>query len=166
MIKKILAPIAFSKFAKGIITYAADLAASTGAELLIVNVINQRNLDAVNKITSYGYKVDSDHYLETITKERREELENMMKDLTLADDKVTYHFCIGNPADELLELVIDQNIDMVVMGVKNNDFSHIFTGSVAEKMFRKCPVTVVSYRDGEISKRLRKNIIKHRRKKE
>lgn len=166
MIKKILAPIAFSKFAKGIITYAAELAESTGAELLIVNVINQRNLDAVNKITSYGYKVDSDHYLETIKKERIEELENMIKDLTLADDKVTYHFSIGNPADELLELVIDQNIDMVVMGVKNNDFSHIFTGSVAEKIFRKCPVTVVSYRDNEISKRLRKNIIKHRRKME
>lgn len=166
MIKKILAPIAFSKFAKGIITYAADLAASTGAELLIVNVINQRNLDAVNKITSYGYKVDSDHYLETIKKERIEELEKMMQDLTLADDKVTYYFCVGDPANELLELVVDENIDMVVMGVKNKDFSHIFTGSVAEKMFRKCPVTIVSYRDDEISKRLRKNIIKHRSKKE
>lgn len=166
MIKKILVPIAFSKYAKGILTCAADLALSTGAELLIVNVINQRNLDAVNKITSYGYKVDIDHYQETIKRERREELEKMMSSLTLPDEKVTYTFCIGDPANELLKIVLDQEIDMVVMGVKNNDFSQIFTGSVAEKMFRKCPVTVVSYRDDEISKKLRKKISKHWRKKE
>ena len=54
MIKKILVPLAFSKYSRGILGFAADLAASTGAELLVVNVINQRNLEAVDKITSFG----------------------------------------------------------------------------------------------------------------
>ena len=105
--------------------------------------------------------MDIEHYLETIKKERREELEKMMGELTLPDEKVTYTFCVGDPANELLKLVLDQGVDMVVMGVKNNDISHIFTGSVAEKMFRKCPVTVVSYRDDEISAKLRRKIIRH-----
>ncbi|MGB3212736.1 MAG: universal stress protein [Desulforhopalus sp.] len=166
MIKKILVPLAFSKYAKGILTYAADLAASTGADILVVNVINQRNLDAVNKIASFGFKVDVEDYIETIKKERREELEKMMSGLTLPDEKVSYTFCVGDPAFELLKLIVDQEIDTVVMGVKNTDISHIFTGSVAEKMFQKCPVTIISYRDDDIAKRLRKKITKHRGKKE
>jgi nucleotide-binding universal stress UspA family protein len=161
MIKKILVPLAFSKYSKGILGFAADLAASTGAELLVVNVINQRNLEAVNKITSFGYKVDAEHYVETIKKERREELKKIMGELMLSEEKVSHTFCVGDPANELLKLVIDQGVDVVVMGVKAHDISHIFTGSVAEKMFQKCPVTVVSYRDDEISDKLRRKIIRH-----
>jgi nucleotide-binding universal stress UspA family protein len=166
MIKKILVPIAFSKYSKGILEYAADLAQATGAELIVANVINQRNLDAVDKITSFGYKVDISHYLETFKQERLDELNKMLRDLTLPDEKVTYTFCIGEPANELLKIVVDQEIDMVVMGVKANDISHILTGSVAEKMFRKCPATIVSYRDDDISKRLRKKFAKHRNREE
>lgn len=166
MIKKILVPIAFSKYSKGILTYAADLAQATGAELLVANVINQRNLDAVDKITSFGYKVDISHYMETLKKERREELEKMLSSLTLPDEKVSYTFCVGDPAGELLKLVVDRDIDTVVMGVKTKDISHIFTGSVAEKMFRKCPATIVSYRDDDIAARLRKKLDRHRGKEE
>jgi nucleotide-binding universal stress UspA family protein len=164
MIKKILVPIAFSKYSKGIVNYAAALAQATGADLLVVNVINQRNLDAVDKISSFGYKVDISHYMETLKNERREELEKMMSSLTLPDEKVSYTFCVGDPASELLKIVVDREIDTVVMGVKTKDISHIFTGSVAEKMFRKCPATIVSYRDDDIAARLRKKIDRHRSK--
>lgn len=156
MIKKLLVPIAFSKYAKGILTFAADLAVATGAELLIVNVINERDLKAVDKISSFGYKVDVDHYLETLKKERRAELEQLMESLTLPDERATFTFCVGDPTNELVQLVLDQQIDAVVMGVKAHDIRHIFTGSVAERMFRKCPVTVISYRDDDVSSRLQK----------
>ncbi|MFT5702278.1 MAG: nucleotide-binding universal stress UspA family protein [Desulforhopalus sp.] len=166
MVKKILVPIAFSKYSKGILNYAADLATCTGAELIVANVINERNLEAVDKITSYGYKVDVEHYVETIKKERLEVLGTLLEKLSLPDDKVTYTFCIGDPTHELLKLVVDRNIDMVVMGVKSKDIRHIFTGSVAEKMFRKSPVTIVSYRGEDISSRLRRQFEKHRGKDE
>jgi hypothetical protein len=52
-----------------------------------VNVINQRHLDAVDKTTSFGYKVDIGHYMESLKKERREELEKMKSSLTLAEEK-------------------------------------------------------------------------------
>jgi nucleotide-binding universal stress UspA family protein len=164
MIKKILVPIAFSKYAKGILTYAADLAESTGAELVVANVINERDLEAVDKITSFGYKVDIEHYMETVKKERRAELTVLMESLTLPDEKVTFTFCVGDPTNELLKIVVDQKVDAVVMGVKTNDIRHIFTGSVAERMFRKCPITIISYRDDEISARLLKKFTRHRGK--
>lgn len=164
MVKKILVPLAFTKYSKGILNYAADLAACSGAELIIANVIHERDLEAVDKITSYGYKVDVEHYVETIKNERREELDKLLAELTLADEKVTYTFCMGDPTHELLKLVVDRNVDMVVMGIKGNNISHLFTGSVAERMFRKCPVTIVSYREGDVSERLLKRFKKHRAK--
>jgi len=164
MIKKILVPIAFSKYSQGILDYAAGIAQSLGAELLVVNVINGRDLEAVDKITSFGYKVDVEHYLETVKKERREELKKLMEPLTLPDEQVSFSFRAGDPTNELLKLVVDKNIDLVVMGMKTHDVRHIFAGSVAERMFRKCPVTVLSYRDEEISERLLNKFTRYRRR--
>ena len=163
MVKNILVPIAFSQYSRGILRYAANLASDTGANIIVVNVINERDLEAVDKISSFGYKVDVEHYLDTIKKERKAKLEEYLNDLTLPDEKVTYTFCVGDPANELLDMVVEREVDMVVMGVKNNDLKHLFTGSVAERMFRRCPVTVVSYRDEEISGKLRRRILRRKK---
>jgi len=163
MVKNILVPIAFSQYSRGILRYAANLASDTGANIIVVNVINERDLEAVDKISSFGYKVDVEHYLDTIKKERNAKLEEYLNDLTLPDEKVTYTFCVGDPANELLDMVVEREVDMVVMGVKNNDLKHLFTGSVAERMFRRCPVTVVSYRDEEISGKLRRRILRRKK---
>ena len=164
MVKKILVPIAFSKYSKGILNYAAEIAAPLGAELLVVNVINERDLEAVNKIASFGYKVDVEHYLETMKNEKRAELKKLTAEMTLPDEQVSFSFRVGDPTNELLKLVVDKNIDMVIMGIKTHDVRHIFAGSVAERMFRKCPVTIVSYRGEELSERLRGKFMKHRGK--
>jgi len=164
MVKKILVPIAFSKYSQGILNYAAGIAESLGAELLVVNVINERDLEAVDKIASFGYKVDIESYLETLKSEKREVLKKLMANMTMPDEQVSFTFRVGDPTNELLKLVVDKNIDMVIMGIKTHDIRHIFAGSVAERMFRKCPVTIVSYRDDEISARLLKKFVRHRRK--
>ena len=166
MIQRILVPIAFSKYSQGIIDFSADLASATGAELVIANVINERDLEAVDKITSFGYKVDVEHYVETIKKERLAELESMLDKLTLPDDRVTYTFCMGDPTKELLKLIIDREVDAVVMGVRTKELTHLFTGSVAERMFRKSPVTVISYRGGDVADRLRARFIRQRSREE
>lgn len=162
MMKKILVPIAFSKYSQGIINFAASLAEPVNAEMLIVNVINERDLEAVERISSYGYKVDGEHYVRTIKDERRTALAQLTDNLTLQEGKVSFTFKLGDPATELLKLVVDENIDMVVMGVKTRDIRHLFTGSVAEQMFSRCPCNVVSYRDPETAERLKKRIMKHR----
>jgi nucleotide-binding universal stress UspA family protein len=161
MITKIMVPLAFSKYSPGILDYAAEIAAPLGAELLVVNVISDRDLEAVNKITEFGYKVDSDKYLQTVKKERREAITAMTDHLTLADDKVSFTFLIGDPTEELLKFVEENSIDMVVMGIRSRDIKYIFAGSVAERMFRKCPVPILSYRGGDIAERLRKRVHRH-----
>ena len=161
MIKKIMVPLAFSKYTQGIVDYAAGLAEPLEAELLVVNVINERDLDAVNKIASFGYKVDTEKYIETMKKERRDEIAKVTAHLTLPDDRISFTFLIGDPSSELLRYVVEKDIDIVVMGIKNREFRNFLAGSVAERMFRKCPVPVLSYRGDDIAARLKKQIKKH-----
>jgi len=161
MIKKILVPIAFSKYSRGILRYAADLAGPLGAQLIVANVVNSRDLEAVERISSFGYKVDSEHYVDIIQKEREEKFSQIISELTLPDEQITFKFRVGDPTEELLKLVLKEGVDMVVMGMKTRDIKHIFAGSVAERMFRKCPATVVSYREDDIAERLERRARRH-----
>lgn len=160
MIRKILVPIAFSPLSRELVGYAASLAGQLGAEMFLVNVINDRDLEAVDRIASYGYDVDKDQYLDTLKKERLEFFEGIIKEHEIPVRQFSCTFRVGDPASELLHIVVEEEIDMVVMGVKSRDIRHIFTGSVAERLFRKCPCTIVSFRDDDTAERLSKRIQK------
>jgi nucleotide-binding universal stress UspA family protein len=68
-------------------------------------------------------------------------------------------FQIGNPIDELLKLILAEDIDVIVMGPKGRtDLEHILVGSVAEKIFRRSPATIISYRGDKVAERLKKRI--------
>ncbi len=164
MIRKILVPIAFSNYSEGILKYAGALAKAFEAKLLVVNVVNERDLESIQKISSFGYNVDAEHYLNTMQKERREKMADLLQKAGLTDDIVSFSFLIGNPAERLLQMVVKENVDTVVMGMKDRDISTLFTGSVAERIFHRCPATVISYREKEIATHLRKRIEKHMNK--
>ena len=159
-IKKIMVPLAFSPYSEGIVQYAVTLAKALNVEkMLFINVIDQRDVDAVERITSFGYDVDGNHYVEEIEKERVAKLETMLDEVDFPSDRMKLVITVGNPTEKLLKYAVKENMDMIVMGVKaKSDVIHAFTGSVAEKLFRRSPVTIVSYREEKIAKNLRKHI--------
>lgn len=73
--------------------------------MILVNIINERDVEIVQKITSFGYNIDEEQYIRDRT-----------------------------------------------------DFLHTLTGSVAEKVFRRSPVTIVSLRDEKNAAYLRKRL--------
>jgi len=145
--ERILAAIGFSKYSEGIINYAGRLAASLNGRLVIANVVNIRDVQAVSGIESMGYNVDPAEYRDVIIKERTALLEEMLEKASIDRENVKAIFRVGHPLDELLRIIRDEEIDLVVMGPKGRtDLEHVLVGSVAEKMFRHCPVPVLSYR--------------------
>jgi len=158
MFTKILVPVAFTRYSQGILKFAYEMAQPHNAELVIANVINERDLEAVERIASFGYKVDGDHYVSTIQKERVEKLEKILEELSIPEEKYSFALLAGDPTTELLKYIVEKDIDLVIMGTKVNDIKHIFIGSVAERMFRRCPVPVVYYRGEDLAKRLIKKI--------
>ena len=155
-----MVPLAFSPFSKGIVDYAVMIAKALNVKKLIfVNVVNQRDVEAVETISSFGYEVDGDHYVQEIENARVAELDAMLNDIDFPEDRMKLIITVGKPADKLLKHAIKEDVDMIVMGVKaKSEFIHAFTGSVAEKLFRRSPVTIVSYREDSIADRLRKRI--------
>ena len=158
-IKKIMVALGFSEYAEGIFNYADMLAAKLGAELIVANIINSRDVEAVAAITNMGYDVDPERYIKELKEERRGAFEAIAKSASLPKDSIKLILQVGNPIDELLKIILDENVDLVVMGVKGRtDLEHILIGSVAEKLFRRSPVTVISYRDEKSRQRLKKRI--------
>ncbi len=164
MIRRIMVPLAFSRYSVGVLEYATELARATGAELVGVNVIHSRDMEAVSKISAYGYDVDVKHYVDVVKQERREKLKEILEELGIDEQQMKFYFSIGDPATRLIKMVLEHEIDTVVMGVKTKDIRNIFTGSVAEQMFRKCPVNLISVREEEIRERLARKFLRHHKK--
>jgi nucleotide-binding universal stress UspA family protein len=158
-IKKIMVAVGFSEYAEGIFKYSDKLADKLGAELIVANIINSRDVEAVTAITNMGYDLDPERYIKELKAERQSAFEAMAKNAAVSRDSIKLILKVGDPLDKLLKIIIEENVDLVVMGIKGRtDLEHILIGSVAEKLFRRSPVTVVSYRDEKNRQRLRKRI--------
>jgi len=157
--KKILVAIGFSQYTQSLLNYAVEIAESMKAELIIASIINVRDVEAVGTIAAMGYDVDSGNYVARLKAERQQELDNILQKMARPPEKVRTVFKTGDPSNELLKLAVKENVDLIVMGIKGRtDLEYIFVGSVAEKVFRRSPIPVLSYRDEANAQRLRKHI--------
>jgi nucleotide-binding universal stress UspA family protein len=160
-IKKIMVALAFSEHAGEIFEHAAKMAAALDAKLLAASVINSRDVEAVQTISSMGYEVNGENYVKTVKQERVDILKGIIKNSGFPEDRVEVIVRVGNPVHELLKLTLQENVDMIVMGIKGRtNLEYMFVGSVAEKIFQRSPVPVVSFRDKKNADRLRDRIRK------
>lgn len=160
-INKLLVAVAFSPYTEGIFDYATQMATRLNADLLVASIINERDVSAIRRVADMGYEVDGEHYVGDVKKERREIMDKMVSGCGFSPERISTVIRVGNPVDELLKIIVSEDIDMVVMGMKGRtDLEHVFVGSVAEKLFRRSPVAVVSYRDEKLAGRLLKRIPK------
>jgi nucleotide-binding universal stress UspA family protein len=158
-LNKIMVAVAFSPHTEGLFRYAVRLANRMNAHLVAASIINQRDVAAVRRVVQMGYAVDGDHYVGDIKKEREDALSKLISDCGFPADRVKTVIEVGNPVDQLLKIIVREAVDMILMGVKGrSDLEHALIGSVADKLFRRSPVTVVSYRDDAVAERLRKRI--------
>ena len=158
-INKILVAVGFTDYTEELLNYAVRIAESLGAELIVANIINVRDVEAVGAVAAMGYEVDGEHYVSGVKEERRRALEQMLKKISFPAEKVRSVFKVGHPVEELLKIAVKQNVDLIVMGIKGrSDLEHMLVGSVAEKVFRRSPIHILSYRDTKNAERLKKHI--------
>ena len=156
-VRKVLVALAFSDYARGTFTFAAEVATCANAELIVANVINERDVESVRTISAMGYDVDGEHYVQNIKAERTRLLEEIISGSDMPPERIRTIFLVGNPMEALLNLIVEEAVEVVVMGPKGRtDLEHVLVGSVAEKIFRRSPATIISYRDDTIAKRMHK----------
>ena len=148
--KKIMVAVDFSEYSNKIVDYAGRLAEDLGAELIFVNIINQRDIDMVNEVSMHTDKISVKDYINGLIDDRNEQMKHLLVDKNCAQIPNRFMIKKGVPFVELVKTAKEENVDMVVMGTKGRgNIAGMLFGSQAEKMFRHCPVPLVSIREKE-----------------
>lgn len=151
--KRIIAAIDFSGYTKNVIAHSKTLARALNAELIVANVINQREIDAtymaMNRLQRRDFhRVSVETCIEQLKEERNEEMEKLQNEYDFSDIDVRFEILDGVPYKEIMELIEKETADLVVMGVKGRgELADVIVGSTALKMFRRCPVPLITLRE-------------------
>ena len=155
--KKIMVAVGMNRYTEGLLTYAMDIADAMGAELFCTSIINTRDVDAVATIADMGYEVDGENYVAGVKAERQQEFDKALKKIGHPPQKIRMVIKVGNPGEEILKVALKENADLIIMGIKSrSDLEYALIGSVAEKVFRRSPIPILSYRDEHVAERLKK----------
>lgn len=155
-INKILACIDFSEYSLMTLEYALEIAKATESEIVVFNVINQRDLTGLEMANMYfPDKIQMSDYIKDMKKDRIARLKLMVKEHFLEDKlRMIISVDVGTPFDRILKAIVSHKADLVVMSNKGRgNISKVLFGSSAEKVFRHSPVPVLSVREKKKFKR-------------
>ena len=149
-IHKILVCVDLSDYSKDTIEYAITFQKGFKAEVLLLNIINRRDIDALNT-AEYYYpgRIDIVEYVGRVRDDRAKRLEELAQDYSgETSGKIQVRVGNGVPFEEILKIVEEENFDIVIMGNKGrSNLASTLFGSTAEKVFKYAKVPVVSVRN-------------------
>lgn len=147
-IKKIMVACDFSEYSNQALPYASELAENLNADLIVAHVINQRDIDAVQSVIGYSPVVITvKEYTENQIENRSQRMDKLIGETVVTHLPVKKVIKIGVPFHELIQVVKEEGVDLVVMGPKGrSNLKGILFGTTVEKLFRHCPVPLLSIR--------------------
>jgi nucleotide-binding universal stress UspA family protein len=125
---------------------AAELAEESGAGLVVVHVRHESGVVAANSALA-GAGVAINEALDEVEQMSRERVADV-----LARRRVKWRFEVasGDPAHELMEAARHAQATTIVVGGRTHGVvGGLVAGSVAQKLVRHSPISVLVVRDGE-----------------
>jgi nucleotide-binding universal stress UspA family protein len=146
-IKRILAAIDFSLYSPQVLRFAVDLTRELKAQLVVVNVINQRDVQAIEMVQREFPGQSVSQFVRVATAERVNLFEKLLAAAGAASVGAKKLIKVGVPFKEILNAVDEEQADLLIMGTKGRgNVADALFGSTAEKVFRRCPIPLVSVR--------------------
>lgn len=136
--KKILFPTEFSNHAPAVFNYAVELAYFFQAQLIMVHAFGKPDVRATTQ-KCLTDKADS------VVDKLIELADNNIPEEYKKEIKIDYHAKVGFPAEAILELATEEEVDLIVMGMtgKTNALETIF-GSTAIAVLTKADCQVLA----------------------
>jgi len=149
-INRILVAIDLSQFSQGVLSYAEELSRSAQAELVVCNILNQRDIRALEMAVSYGAHINVADSLEDLKRERAHDVTEFVRANAERPQNIRLVFRAGIPFKEILAAIVEVGADLVVLGSKGRtNLANVLFGTTAEKVLRHSPVPVLSVRGAE-----------------
>ena len=142
MFKKILVPTDGSEFSLNSEKVALEMAKALGSEIFAVSIIEN----------SLVYRLPIDDEVNELNSILKESSEKNIKEFKDMDDneqfdvKITPIIKEGSPANEILNIAEEKDVDLIIIGSSGKTkFDKFLMGSVADKVSQhaKCSVMVV-----------------------
>lgn len=145
-IKKILVGIDLSDYSAETLQVAVEMADKLKVPLIAANVIHKRDVDEFERLAEKSH-YSLGEFLKHREEDRAGRINKLIEEAGCGHVSITTMFRIGVPSQELIQMVHEEGVDLVVMGSKGRgDLVGVLFGSNAEKMFRHCPVPLLSVR--------------------
>jgi nucleotide-binding universal stress UspA family protein len=145
-LRKILAATDFSEHSRVAVDYAAALAKTFGAEVLLCHVVEPPDLISQGPPTGEAYFPPNLSQLQHDAAES--ECARLLQEADVSKGRALV--AIGSPFIELIRIARDENADLLIAGTHGRGaVAHMLLGSVAEKLVRKSPCPVLVVRAGE-----------------
>lgn len=141
----IMAAVDLSDYSAVTVRYSVWLAKKVNAALLLVNVINQRDLDMVSR-AMVGYEAFSlPNYLDEQIKDRKARIKEFVEGASAEGIEYTVKVRQGIPYQELLAVIKEEAPNLLVVSTKGrSNLADVVVGSTARKMYRRSPIPLVS----------------------
>lgn len=145
--KKILVPTDFSKSAAIATEVAGDIARKSGAQLILLHVVEGSSEGSFNIEGEMGLASMEDKlFTMKLIDKSKKLLAKIAEDPKLKDIKVRQELRMGTPFHGMQTIIADQKVDLVVMGTAgHSQLEEMIIGSNTEKVVRHahCPVLTV-----------------------
>ena len=142
---KIMAAVDLSDYSATIVRYSVWLSMRLDADLVLVNVINQRDLDMVQRAMT-GYDAFSyPNYLTEQVQDRETKIKEIIE--TVYPDMVNCSYLVqaGIPYLELLAAIETEKPGLIVVGTKGrSNLADVVVGSTARKLYRRSPIPLLT----------------------
>jgi len=144
-LKSILCPTDFSEFSDRAIRYACELAETFGAEVHLLNVLQDYDTVAPGLGESFAPFTE---WLPELRKQSEEQLRKQPGPEWASKVAVHRSTSVGPPVDEIMKYAKEHNIDLIVQGTHGRrGIKHMLLGSVAENIVRYAPCPVLTVRE-------------------
>ena len=154
-IKRILVPVDFSAPAVAALDYALDFARPLGAELVVLYVVEP--IYSVTTGDFYAPSAELSVLMQEQRQQGRQQLAQTEARLKKRYDKVRMLLQDGLAYQAIIGAAAKQKADLIIMATHGRTgLSHLFMGSVAEKVVRTAGCPVLTLRVPERPKRKRR----------